>query len=184
MEQPRPTIDLKIAELENQSFMDGDPLSVQSNELHGFHLEAHIPALMQLIEALNQGTADPVQSLPALQAFYQHIGQTVQFAATDETLKAIVGEANQALNFAEEVINNTSKQVQKMQRDAAEAQGAVDPEQGLQAQDEQIKLDLLRQKAELDIEIRKAKLNQSQAEFAQKQAQRDAEVAIKLRSLQ
>ena len=52
------------------------------------------------------------------------------------------------------------------------------------AQDEQIKLDLLRQKAELDIEIRKAKLNQSQAEFAQKQAQRDAEVAIKLRSLQ
>jgi hypothetical protein len=184
MEQPRPTIDLKIAELENQSFMDGDPLSVQSNELHGFHLEAHIPALMQLIEALNQGTADPVQSLPALQAFYQHIGQTVQFAATDETLKAIVGEANQALNFAEEVINNTSKQVQKMQRDAAEAQGAVDPEQGLQAQDEQIKLDLLRQKAELDIEIRKAKLNQSQAEFAQKQAQRDAEAAIKLRSLQ
>ena len=184
MEQPRPTIDLKIAELENQSFMDGDPLSVQSNELHGFHLEAHIPALMQLIEALNQGTADPVQSLPALQAFYQHIGQTVRFAATDETLKAIVGEANQALNFAEEVINNTSKQVQKMQRDAAEAQGAVDPEQGLQAQDEQIKLDLLRQKAELDIEIRKAKLNQSQAEFAQKQAQRDAEVAIKLRSLQ
>ena len=184
MEQPRPTIDLKIAELENQSFMDGDPLSVQSNELHGFHLEAHIPALMQLIEALNQGTADPVQSLPALQAFYQHIGQTVQFAATDETLKAIVGEANQALNFAEEVINNTSKQVQKMQRDAAEAQGAMDPEQGLQAQDEQIKLDLLRQKAELDIEIRKAKLNQSQAEFAQKQAQRDAEVAIKLRSLQ
>ncbi len=184
MEQPRPTIDLKIAELENQSFMDGDPLSVQSNELHGFHLEAHIPALMQLIEALNQGTADPVQSLPALQAFYQHIGQTVQFAATDETLKAIVGEANQALNFAEEVINNTSKQVQKMQRDAAEAQGAVDPEQGLRAQDEQIKLDLLRQKAELDIEIRKAKLNQSQAEFAQKQAQRDAEAAIKLRSLQ
>ena len=184
MEQPRPTIDLKIAELENQSFMDGDPLSVQSNELHGFHLEAHIPALMQLIEALNQGTADPVQSLPALQAFYQHIGQTVRFAATDETLKAIVGEANQALNFAEEVINNTSKQVQKMQRDAAEAQGAMDPEQGLQAQDEQIKLDLLRQKAELDIEIRKAKLNQSQAEFAQKQAQRDAEVAIKLRSLQ
>ena len=184
MEQPRPTIDLKIAELENQSFMDGDPLSVQSNELHGFHLEAHIPALMQLIEALNQGTADPVQSLPALQAFYQHIGQTVQFAATDETLKAIVGEANQALNFAEEVINNTSKQVQKMQRDAAEAQGAMDPEQGLQAQDEQIKLDLLRQKAELDIEIRKAKLYQSQAEFAQKQAQRDAEVAIKLRSLQ
>ena len=184
MEQPRPTIDLKIAELETQSFMDGDPLSVQSNELHGFHLEAHIPALMQLIEALNQGTADPVQSLPALQAFYQHIGQTVQFAATDETLKAIVGEANQALNFAEEVINNTSKQVQKMQRDAAEAQGAMDPEQGLQAQDEQIKLDLLRQNAELDIEIRKAKLNQSQAEFAQKQAQRDAEVAIKLRSLQ
>ena len=56
---------------------------------------------MQLIEALNQGTADPVQSLPALQAFYQHIGQPVQFAATDETLKAIVGEANQALNLAE-----------------------------------------------------------------------------------
>tara|TARA_X000001382_G_scaffold41016_3_gene27510 strand:+ start:4565 stop:6805 length:2241 start_codon:yes stop_codon:yes gene_type:complete len=184
MEQPRPTVDLKIAELENQSFMEGNPLSVQSNELHGFHLEAHIPALMQLIEALNQGAADPVESLPALQAFYQHIGQTVQLASSDETLTAIIGEANQALNFAEEVINNTSKQVQKMQRDAAQESGSMNPEQSMEGEDQRIKLELLRQKAELDIEIRKAKLNQSQAEFAQKQAQRDAETALKLRNLQ
>ncbi len=119
--QKRPTVDVKIAFFENQQLMAGQQVPVVANELHGTHLEVHVPVLNQLLEQLNVGEADPMQSLPVLQAFYQHISQTVQFAAGDPALEGIVGQTKQTLNFAEEVINNTAKAAQKIQREQAEA---------------------------------------------------------------
>jgi len=128
---------------------------------------------------LNQGAADPVQSLPALQAFYQHISETVQFIASDPTQQGMVGAAKQVLNFAEEMINNTSKQVQKMQRDQMEQQGgspegAEQNALSMKMQEHQMKLDMARQKAELDMELKQAK-------FRQEQAIEDAKTVAKLR---
>ena len=122
LEEARPTVDNKIAFLENQQLSQGSPVPVVSNEIHGVHLQAHIPALMQIIEQLNTGAADPVQSMPALQAFYQHISETAEFLAGDPASGGMVGQANQALQYAEEVINNTTKQIQKMERDALRAE--------------------------------------------------------------
>jgi hypothetical protein len=40
---------------------------VIASELHGTHLEIHVPALNQdLIQAINEGQADPMQVLPML----------------------------------------------------------------------------------------------------------------------
>jgi len=107
--EKRPTIDLKIAFFENQQLMAGAQVPVVGNELHGTHLEVHVPTLNQLIEQLNTGEADPMQALPAVQAFYEHVSQTVQFAAGDPALEGLVGQTQQVLQYAEEVINNTMK---------------------------------------------------------------------------
>ena len=175
----RPTVDNKIAFLENQTMMQGSPVPVEANEIHGLHLDVHIPALVQLIEQLNAGAADPVQSLPALQAFYSHVGETVQALAADPAAQAEIGQARQVLQFAEELINNTSKQVQKMERDAAQAGGGGqegNPEMQAKMQEHQLKMQMAQQKAELEMSLKQAK-------FEQEQAMRDAENVLKMREV-
>lgn len=175
----RPTVDNKIAFLENQTMMQGSPVPVEANEIHGLHLDVHIPALVQLIEQLNAGAADPVQSLPVLQAFYSHVGETVQALAADPAAQAEIGQAKQVLQFAEELINNTSKQVQKMERDAAQAGGEGqegDPAMQAKMQEHQLKMQMAQQKAELEMSLKQAK-------FEQEQAMRDAENVLKMREV-
>tara|TARA_R100000655_G_scaffold21217_3_gene43556 strand:- start:419 stop:2644 length:2226 start_codon:yes stop_codon:yes gene_type:complete len=177
MVEPRESVDNKIAILENQQLTEGTPIPVITTEMHGAHLQAHAPVLMQLIEQLNAGAAEPVQSLPALQAFYQHISETVQQIAGDPASEGLIAEAKQILQYAEEMINNTSKQVQKIQREAQASEGAEN--QGVSAmegkiQEHQLKLQMAKEKADLDIQLKKAK-------FDQEQAMRDAENVLKMR---
>ncbi len=183
LEESRPTTDNKIAFFENQQLMEGLPVPVITNEIHGTHLQIHIPALGELIEQLNTGAADPVPALPALQAFYQHIAETVENIAGDPAQQVAVGEARQVLQYAEEMINNTTKKVQKIQRDAAqqapEEEGAPqeDPMVNAKMQEHQLKMEMARQKAQLDMELRQAK-------FEQEQAMQDAKNAMELRQIQ
>ena len=183
-EEARPTVDSKIAFFENQELMEGKSVPVVTNEIHGTHLMEHTSVLSQLIEQLNTGAADPMQALPALQAFYQHIGETIQALAGDPTAQPLIADANQVLQFTEEMINNTSKQVQKLQREQAEAmpeggegQPQGDPNAMVKMQEHQMKLDMARQKAELDMELKRAK-------FEQEQAMRDASNVMKMRESQ
>jgi len=178
--EPRPTIDTKIAFLENQELMSGEPVPVVDAEMHTAHLTVHLPELNKLIEELNQGVADPVPSLPALQAFYQHISETVQAIAADPSAQALVANAKQILQYAEEMINNTSKQVQKMQREQTQDMRQPDKDQqelARRQEEHNVKLQMARQKAELDMELKQAK-------FRQEQAIEDAKTVAKLRENQ
>ena len=127
-----------------------------------------------------------MQALPALQAFYQHISETVEILAGDPAQQVIVGEAKQALQYAEEMINNTSKKVQKMQRDAAQEgapEGGQQPDPNAEADaqakmaEHQMKMQMAQQKAQLDLQLKQAK-------FEQEQAMLDAKNAMELRQLQ
>jgi len=177
--EKRPTVDLKIAYFENQQLTAGQPVPVVGNELHGTHLEIHVPALNQIIEQLNTGAADPMQALPVVQAFYQHISETLQFAAGDPALEGMVSQTKQVLQFAEEVINNTTKAVQKMQRDQAQQQeqpqGQEQPSQAdAKMMEHQIKMRIAQEKAELDLAIKQKKHDQEMAI-------RDAKAALEFR---
>jgi hypothetical protein len=178
--EKRPTIDVKIAFFENQQLQEGKGVPVIPNELHGTHLEVHVPLLNQIIEALNSGEADPQQVLPMLQVMYQHISETAQFAAGDPALEGLVGQTKQVLQYAEEAINNTMKALQKMQRDQAqEAQegGMTEegmPEQDSKLQEHEIKMQIAQEKAELDMAIRQKK-------HEQEMAIRDAQAALEFR---
>tara|TARA_R100000315_G_scaffold24037_1_gene9009 strand:+ start:816 stop:3032 length:2217 start_codon:yes stop_codon:yes gene_type:complete len=175
-EQERPTIDLKIAYFENQDMMEGKPVPVVPNELHATHLQVHLPTLNQLLQQLDEGVADPVQAFPALQAFYDHVSQTVQALAGDPMQKLLVGEAKQVLNFTQEMIYNTSQKIEKMKREQAEAGGqeqSGDAAMAAKMREAEVKNKIALDKAKLDMEIK-------QAEFEQDLAIRDAKNAREL----
>lgn len=184
-EGDRPTVDLKIAFLENQQLQAGQQVPVIASELHGQHLQVHVPLLQQVIEGINAGQVDPQQALPMLQALYQHIGQTAQYASGDPALQSTVAGVRQVLQYAEEAINNTMKALEKIQREqqmAAEAapQGQMaQPNQmsevDLKLQKAQIEMQIMQQKAELDMAIKQRK-------FDQEQAMRDAKTALEFRT--
>lgn len=180
--EPRMTVDAKIAMMENQAMAAGTPVVVLDSEMHGMHLRVHAPELQGLLAATDSGEADPVKVLPLVQALAEHVNQHLQLMAGDPAAKPQVAEVKQLLQIAQEVITNTGRKVLKMQRDAAQ-QGAAGeqpaaggPSNGeLKLQEHQIKMEIARQKAELDMRIREAK-------FQQEQAMRDAERALKLES--
>jgi hypothetical protein len=65
---------------------------------------------------------------------------------------------------------NAQRAMQKQQRDAQNAQGQEQPEQGgngqltdLKAQEQQLKLDFIRKKGELELQIKSAKADQDRA---------------------
>ena len=181
--ESRPAVDTKIAVLENSQLQQGQPVPVVSSELHGQHLQVHVPLLQQVIEGINAGQVDPQQALPALQAMYQHISETTQFAAGDPALEGLVSQTKQVLQFAEEAINNTTKALEKIQRDQAKAaqeagQAPTGPsEVDMKMQKAQIEMQIAQQKAELDMAIKQRK-------FEQEQAMRDAKAALEFREEQ
>jgi uncharacterized protein YgfB (UPF0149 family) len=183
--EDRQTVDVKIAYFENQQLQAGQAVPVLPSEMHGMHLQAHLPLLNQIIEQINTGAADPQQVLPILQAFYQHISETLQFAGADPMLASVTGQAKQLLQYADEAINNTTKALQKIQRDQAQQQQEGQPQEGqvapngadMKMQEHQIKMQIAQQKAELDMKIRQAK-------FDQEQSMRDAKSALQFREQQ
>ena len=179
-ESERQTVDTKIAYLENQQLQQGQQVPVVSSELHGQHLQLHVPLLQQFIQAINEGQADPQQVLPALQALYQHISETAQYASGDPALGAVVSNAKQILQYAEEAINNTMKALEKIQREQQQQiseEGAGQPQMSevdMKLQKAQVDMQITQQKAELEMAIKQKK-------FDQEQSIRDAQAALKFR---
>lgn len=176
--EERQTVDTKIALIENQHMQSGQPMPVISEELHGQHLRMHLPFLQQIIEAANTGQADPQQILPLVQSLYQHVSEHTQYAAGDPALAQMVAESRQLLQYAEEIINNTMKALEKMQREQMQAEGAspqdVENEMALKQQRAQLDMQIKQQKAQLDMSIKQKK-------FEQEQALRDAKAALSFR---
>ena len=150
------------------------------NELHGQHLQAHVPVLQQIIDGIDAGQVDPQQALPMLQAFYQHISETVQYASGDAALGGLVSQTKQVLQYAEEAINNTMKALEKIQREQAQAaadqgqQPTGPSEVDMKLQKAEIEMQIAQQKAELDMALKQRK-------FDQEQAMRDAKAALEFR---
>ena len=178
-ESERQSVDTKIAYLENQQLQQGQPVPVVSSELHGQHLQLHVPLLQQFMQSINEGQADPQQVLPALQALYQHISETAQYAAGDPALEPVVANTRQVLQYAEEAINNTMKALEKIQREQQQISedGGGQPQMSevdMKLQKAQVDMQITQQKAELEMAIKQKK-------FDQEQAIRDAEAALRFR---
>ena len=165
-EAPRPPQDLKVAELENSVLQTGRPVSVQPGELHETHLNQHLPLLVQLTAAVDSGEADLVQSLPVLQAINDHAAGHLQQLAQDPTASVIVSQAQEVLQQTGQKILNATRAAQKQQKEGqaqGETEQAGQSSTDLKMMEQQIKLDFLKQKGELELQIRAAKASQERA---------------------
>lgn len=165
-ESPRPPQDLKVAELENSVLQTGRPVSVQPGELHETHLGQHLPLLVQLTAAIDSGEADLVQTLPVLQAINDHASEHLQQLAQDPTASVIVSQAQEVLQQTGQKILNATRAAQKQQKEGqpqtqpgAETTSQTD----LKVMEQELKLDFLKKKGELELQIRAAKASQERA---------------------
>lgn len=132
----RPTIDQKLAELENNSLLEGTPISVQSNELHGEHLLKHLPVIDQIVSGIDDGSIDPMQVLDGLTLLHDHAFTHVQILAGDPWSQPAVASAKASLQRAgEQILNFTRRAQAEAEKGAAEGQpGAEDQAAQLKAQ--------------------------------------------------
>jgi len=171
-ENARPTVENKVAELENVILMSGTAVSVQPTELHETHLTIHLPKVQEILDGISSGQIDPMQVLTSLQLMLQHISQHEEVIVNDPTAAAIAGQAREVINNAGNVVQNFQRKLEAEQRKAGAAQeagqaGQAEAEAGqlaqVKAQTETILLDLKKQKAQLDLEIKRAKFEQDTA---------------------
>ena len=113
----RPPMDKKIAELENASMKDGNQINVEMNEKHVVHLDAHLPYMATILQAVEQGQMDLMQALPITQIIYEHCNMHLEQIAPDIMIQERVASYRQALQQAGEIIWNGQKKLMKMQRD-------------------------------------------------------------------
>ena len=170
-ENARPTVENKVAELENVILMSGTAVSVQPTELHETHLTVHLPKVQEILDGVSSGEIDPMQVLTSLQLMLQHISQHEEVIVNDPTAAGIAGQAREVINNAGNVVQNFQRKLEAEQRKAGAAQeGGAAPTEAeasqlaqVKAQTETILLDLKKQKAQLDLEIKRAKFEQDTA---------------------
>lgn len=178
-EQPRPSVETKVAELENNTLMTGTQVNVYPNELHETHLQIHLPLIQQLLSGIETGELDPMAVLTGLRALLEHVAGHSQFVSQDPTAAGIAAQTREVVNNAGNVVANFERRLAAQQRDQqnagqqAQDQQSADQIQQLRAQTEAALLDIKRQKAELDLQIKQSK-------FEQETAIRDAKAAIEL----
>lgn len=164
-----------LATLETGSFRDGIAPLVTDTQDHVAHIGVHANDMMQILESVNAGQADPVQSLNILTMEFAHTQQHLQLIAADTTRKAQVGAFTEMLGTIENAIKKLQKNVQDMleaqAQQQAEAQqmeqqamltgAGLSPEEKLGlaeiASNERVKM----AKAEADHRIKAAKTDQA-----------------------
>ena len=185
--EPRPTVEGKIALLENEAMQQGRPVPVLSGEIHGEHLRSHAPLLQELLAAIQTGEADPLAALPVVEALYDHCSQHNGFLEMDPLSQADAKGMKQLLQQSDMVITNFRRKIEAMPRKAQEDQmagGPGDDQTGgngeaepsaaqLKYAEHQVKLNIAQRKAEQEMDIKERK-------FQQESALKDAERAMQM----
>jgi hypothetical protein len=189
--EPRPTIDDKLAVLENSHLIGGEDIKAQSNELHLIHLKHHDARLRQYFDALESGQANLAEVVQPMVMIHAHATQHVEMGGVDPAISDMVAIYRQQLQQYGEMIWNGQEKLKAEARKAEEAAAAEAPEgqQAAPTQDQSLPPEMERKLIEHNLRLQmkqdehQQKLQMRQAEFAQKQAINDAKEAAKLRRL-
>lgn len=177
-EDDTPTSQAKVADMENMLLLMGNPIEVFPDEFHATHVERHIPKLMELLDQIERGQADPMQLLPGLQASLDHIGSHGEALAQDPANRVIYGQVKEAVNNIKYVVTNMERKIRAEERKLAEAGQPVDgqtPDPAaveaeakaritqIKLMTEELKFDLAQRKGELELASAQAKQQQALA---------------------
>lgn len=174
----RPTLDAKMATLENSAMSNGKPIPVSPDDLHGEHCRVHFSDVAQNLQLLEQNQpVDEMQILRYFSALLPHCTGHLQFLSKDQSKENEVKQYLKILNLMREFVENTGRKVQAEQQKAAaegqQGQGATDQQKiQLEAMKAQNAMAIARAKAQTDSEIRMAKAQQELAIQDAKNAQK------------
>lgn len=142
---PRPPVDTKVAQLENNQLLNGGEVEVMPNELHLEHLTEHVEALTKLATQIEEQGAPIEQVVRPMMGLYNHAVQHLEMVRPDDTTEDTVNHFRKLLQRLGEYIHNGQRKLQKMQRDAQ----AQQQEEGGEPRGENPK------EAELDFQLAK-----------------------------
>jgi hypothetical protein len=178
LQESRPVIDEKIAELENAAIAQGRPVTLQPSENHFVHASVHIQDLANMAQAVKQQQADPQTAARYFQIAVAHANEHMQFVAQDASRKQEYGQLKQMFQQSNEIAEQTIEKVTAEQARAQEAAGGAPAEGG--ASETQSKAQAHQAQLQMEAERHQQKLALQQAEAQQKLALRDAETAQKI----
>ena len=181
VQNARPVIDQKIAELENAAMSLGRPIKAESSENHFVHATVHITDIDRIAQAVKGQQTDPQQAAQYFQLAVPHANEHLQQVAQDASRKQEYGQLKKTFQNASAIAQQTSEKIAAEQARQQEAQaapggptpGQADPQVDAKLQAEQAKLQMER-------ESHMQKLSLQNAEAKQKLALRDAEAAQKV----
>lgn len=173
-DKPRETDHEQFARLENAAMRSGmkfPVLSIQNSVVHaGVHLNEFIKPTM---EAIAGGQVDPLQVIGAVREAIAHTAEHGQAVMQDPNRvqegKAILEETQQLENMANQIEQQASMQAMKQEEEAARAQGQVvsaehQEELEFLKQKNQLEIQALQQKAEIQQAMNLSKMAGSQPE--------------------
>ena len=184
----RPPMEAEVAYLENIALKSGNQVPVRPNTLHRVHFDIHLPEEEAIVQALDEGTAQVEQVMPALTSLHQHTSEHAQYLVSEPDYPQI----KKRLQELDGILYNATKHMQKIMQDQAEAeaqaqaQATGQPEGGNAANPNALPDTLQRQLVEASTRLRIAEEKHQQemrirAESAQQEMMlKDAEVAAKI----
>ena len=184
----RPPMEAEVAYLENIALKSGNQVPVRPNTLHRVHFDIHLPEEEAIVQALDEGTAQVEQVMPALTSLHQHTSEHAQYLVSEPDYPQI----KKRLQELDGILYNATKHMQKIMQDQAEAaaqaqaEAPAQPEGGNAANPNALPDTLQRQLVEASTRLRIAEEKHQQemrirAESAQQEMMlKDAEVAAKI----
>lgn len=137
----RPSEQLRFAMMENMQLKNGaDPESecpVYPNDDHITHLEAHSPAMEQIVAAVDSGELTMEDAVRPLFPLYTHANTHVELCMDNPILNSQVNEFRRSMHNVGEIITNGQRKLQAREEKRLEneqkgldADGNALPEQG------------------------------------------------------
>lgn len=169
-EEPRQNSEASIATLENFALSQGAPIPVLPYQMHGAHVQIHVPELIRIIDGVETGQLDPMQNLPGLRAYLDHVSTHGEQLGQDPSQADLFGQVKEAVNNLNQIVTNMERKIRAEQRQAAEAGAQEGGDTGseeriaqLKMAMEEFKFDLMQRKGELELAIMQAKADQNLA---------------------
>jgi hypothetical protein len=185
--EPLPTIDAQFAAMENMMVSLGQDPQIIEGQMPLVHLQVHLPALAQLVQAANESEEAMIEGAEKMLILHSHCVDTLETVQDSKIMEQQVAQYRQILQQFGEIVQNSVRKAIAHAQDMAEQEGQADGQGGQDAlmmqklAEAQVKLDSIRNQANLKLQIKdeehQQKLAHKAQEFRQKAALDDAKTS-------
>lgn len=149
--------ELSIASLENNTFPIGGQVMIDPDQNHFVHLTVHMQYAGNIVQGIQQQTANPMEAAKTIGAAIPHILTHLKFLEEDPTRKeqfeSINEQVSELMKIADQLNKMAEQMAQQQQAEQGQQQQSQDPKQAVAMN----KIQLDRMKFQNDAQIKQAK---------------------------